>query len=240
MSPTSASEPRAPRRNTPRRHRLRGGVRGHDRRGLRRRAALSRLLPGHRLRRRGAARRAAPTTVLAQTVTVSFDTNVRGLPGTSSRRSQPDAARRRDRAGLLHRHQHSRQAADRPRRLQRRARTRPGPTSRKLQCFCFNDQTIPAHTTVKFPVLYFIDPGFAVGPRHQGLHRTLSCPTPSSRPPKPAQALGGERGGKAIALASSRLAPRSITRVRGLEKTPTWPTPPSSTTTTWSIRAPGR
>lgn len=31
----------------------------------------------------------------------------------------------------------------------------------KLQCFCFSDQTIPAHTSKTFPVVYFVDSKFA-------------------------------------------------------------------------------
>ena len=31
----------------------------------------------------------------------------------------------------------------------------------KLECFCFSDQTIPAKTTIEFPVVYFVDPKFA-------------------------------------------------------------------------------
>lgn len=36
-----------------------------------------------------------------------------------------------------------------------------GPYFVKTQCFCFDDQTIPAHTEMRFPVIYFIQPQFA-------------------------------------------------------------------------------
>jgi cytochrome c oxidase assembly protein subunit 11 len=31
----------------------------------------------------------------------------------------------------------------------------------KTECFCFKDQTIPAHTEMRFPVIYYVQPGFA-------------------------------------------------------------------------------
>ena len=34
----------------------------------------------------------------------------------------------------------------------------------KTQCFCFNDQTIAPGATVKFPVVYYVEPGFATDP----------------------------------------------------------------------------
>ena len=34
----------------------------------------------------------------------------------------------------------------------------------KIQCFCFNDQTIPAGTEETFPVIYYVDPKFDSDP----------------------------------------------------------------------------
>lgn len=45
----------------------------------------------------------------------------------------------------------------------------------KLQCFCFSDQTIPAHTAKTFPVVYYVDSKFAQDPDTRVLHElTLS------------------------------------------------------------------
>ncbi len=39
---------------------------------------------------------------------------------------------------------------------------------RKLQCFCFNAETLQPHQSVKWPVVYFIDPKFASDPEMKG------------------------------------------------------------------------
>ncbi len=112
--------------------------------------------------------RAAPTTVLKQEVTVSFDTNVRGLPW-SFQPAQRDQTLRVGETGLAFFTVTNN--GDKPltgRAAYNVAPAQAGAYIRKLQCFCFNDQTIPAHTTVKFPVLYFVDPQFAADPDTKG------------------------------------------------------------------------
>ena len=132
----------------------------------------------------------APTTVLNQRVTIGFDTNVRNLPW-DFRALQPRQTLRVGETGLAFFTvtNNSDQA------LTGRASYNVTPEGvgaymRKLQCFCFNDQTIPAHTTVKFPVLYFIDPGFASDPDTKGFTDIVLSYTffPA---PKPTQPLGG-------------------------------------------------
>jgi cytochrome c oxidase assembly protein subunit 11 len=134
--------------------------------------------------------KSAPTTILNQKVTVSFDTNVRKLPWDFAA-AQSRQTIRVGETGLAFFTvtNHSDQA------LTGRASYNVSPDQagayvRKLQCFCFNDQTIPAHTTVKFPVLYFVDPGFASDPDTKGFTDIVLSYTffPA---PKPTQPLGG-------------------------------------------------
>ena len=105
-----------------------------------------------------------PSTVLNQQVIVHFDTNVRQLPWTF----QPEQTSQSVHIGAtglafftVTNH------ADHPltgRAVYNVTPLQVGGYFRKLQCFCFNNQTIPAHTTERFPVVYFVMPGFASDP----------------------------------------------------------------------------
>lgn len=138
----------------------------------------------------------APGTQLDQKVTVSFDTNVRGLPW-DFRPLQHSQTVRVGQTGLAFFQVTNN--SDRP--LTGRAAYNVTPEGvgayfRKLQCFCFTDQTIPAHTTVKFPTLYFIDPQFASDPDTQGYRAVVlsytffPAPAQAANAPKPPQGLG--------------------------------------------------
>jgi cytochrome c oxidase assembly protein subunit 11 len=132
----------------------------------------------------------APTTVLNQRVTIGFDTNVRDLPW-DFKAVQPRQTLRVGETGLAFFTVTNN--SDQPLTGRASYNVTPegvGAYMRKLQCFCFNDQTIPAHTTVKFPVLYFIDPGFASDPDTKGYTDIVLSYTffPA---PKPTQPLGG-------------------------------------------------
>jgi len=118
----------------------------------------------------GAVRRAsvAPTTTSAKTVTVRFDTNVRGMAW----RFEPAQPRQTVRLG------ESKLAfflatniGDQPvtgRALFNVAPEAAGPYFSKLECFCFKNQTIRPGETVQFPVVYFVDPRYAKDPDVSG------------------------------------------------------------------------
>ncbi len=58
----------------------------------------------------------------------------------------------------------------------------------KTQCFCFDDQTIPARTEMRFPVIYFVEPGFATDRDTQNFDDVTLSYTffPSAKPAKAA------------------------------------------------------
>ena len=106
---------------------------------------------------------AAPAAdqVLDRMVTVRFDTNVRGLPMTF-RAEQSTQRVRIGETGLAYFDVTN--TSDKP--IQARAAYNvvpetTGPYFQKLQCFCFDTQTIEAGQTRKFPVQYFIAPELA-------------------------------------------------------------------------------
>jgi cytochrome c oxidase assembly protein subunit 11 len=112
---------------------------------------------------------AAPTaTPLAQTLRVSFDTNVRGLPWVF----KPEQAGQTLKIGATGLAFFTvTNTADHP--LTGRAAynvvpEQAGAYFHKLQCFCFSNQTIPAHATMRFPVVYFVDTQFASDPDTKG------------------------------------------------------------------------
>ena len=137
----------------------------------------------------------APTTVLSQRVTVSFDTNVRTLPW-DFQAVQPRQTLRVGETGLAFFTvtNHADQALT-GRAAYNVSPDQAGAYMRKLQCFCFNDQTIPAHATVKFPVLYFVDPGFAADPDTKGFSDIVLSYTffPAPKPTQPLGANGRAR-----------------------------------------------
>lgn len=117
----------------------------------------------------------APGRVLDRTLTVSFDTNVRGAPV-------------RFEAEQLHQVVHVGQpsiaffsvtnTSDRPVEVIAAYNVTPeraGQYFLKLQCFCFESQRIEPGQTLEFPVQYFIDESIEREPEGRGLRNvTLS------------------------------------------------------------------
>ncbi len=103
----------------------------------------------------------APSVILARKVTVTFDTNTRDLPWTFAAEQRSQAIRIGDTGLAFFTVTNN---ADHPitgHAVYNVSPDQAGAYFHKLQCFCFNDQTIPAHTTMRFPVVYFVDPEFA-------------------------------------------------------------------------------
>jgi len=111
----------------------------------------------------------APDRVLSETVLIRFDTNVRGLPMTF----RPEQVSQRVRIGETGMAWFDvTNTSDQPifaRASYNVVPEQAGPYFQKLQCFCFDDQTIPAGQTMKFPVQYFVAPELATDREANGI-----------------------------------------------------------------------
>jgi cytochrome c oxidase assembly protein subunit 11 len=118
---------------------------------------------------------AAPAQALDRTVSVRFDTNVRNLP-MNFRAEQVSQKVRIGETGLAYFEVTN--TSDRPFMARASYNVVPEQTGayfQKLQCFCFDDQTIAAGQTVQFPVQYFIAPEMAENREVDGVEEiTLS------------------------------------------------------------------
>ncbi|WP_369062536.1 cytochrome c oxidase assembly protein [Caulobacter sp. 73W] len=104
---------------------------------------------------------AAPTKILDQKITVRFDANVRSLPWDFST-EQVSQQINIGATGLAFFKVTNN--GDKPMTGRASYNVVPelaGPYFQKLECFCFNDQTIQPGQTVEFPVVYFVDPRYA-------------------------------------------------------------------------------
>jgi len=128
------------------------------------------------------------TQATAREITVSFDTNVRNLPWTF----KPEEKSQKLRLGTPGQAWFKvRNDGDQPftgRAVFNVTPEQAGAYFVKTQCFCFDDQTIPAHTEMRFPVIYFVQPGFADDRNTSNFNEVVLSYTffPSTTPPKPA------------------------------------------------------
>lgn len=138
--------------------------------------------------------------ILDRTALVRFDTNVRGLPW----RFTAEQTSQRVRIGQTSMAYFTvTNTSDRPLTGQAVYNVVPesaGGYFNKLQCFCFNEQTIQPGATVEFPMIYFVDPEITRDFETRGVDEiTLSYtffPQPESAPARLLQApaaLGVER-----------------------------------------------
>lgn len=118
---------------------------------------------------------AAPDEVLDRTVLIRFDTNVRDLPMTF-RAEQVSQRVRIGETGIAYFDVTN--TSDQPIHATAAYNVVPeyaGPYFQKLQCFCFDSQTIEPGETRQFPVQYFVAPEIATDRESRGVSEiTLS------------------------------------------------------------------
>lgn len=103
----------------------------------------------------------APTQVLDKTLTIRFDANTRDLPWDFKADQTSQVVRIGQTSMAFFTVTNH---GDKPitgRAIYNVVPEQAGAYFRKLQCFCFSDQTIQPGQTIEFPVVYFVDPGFA-------------------------------------------------------------------------------
>ena len=149
----------------------------------------------------GATRRAevAPDQVLARTLKVRFDANVRDLPWRFQAVETSQMARIGETKVAHFRVTNTGSKAVTGRAVFNVVPEQAGPYFRKLECFCYTDQTIGAGESVDMPVLYFIDPEFATDANTRGKQEvTLSYtfyPSETPQAQDQAQAAASALGG---------------------------------------------
>ena len=105
---------------------------------------------------------------LAQKLTVTFDTNVRGLPWSFTPDQNTQSLNIGSTGLAFFTVTNKSDQPETGHAVYNVAPDQAGAYFHKLQCFCFTDQTIPAHATIRFPVVYFVDRQFATDPDTKG------------------------------------------------------------------------
>jgi cytochrome c oxidase assembly protein subunit 11 len=111
---------------------------------------------------------AAPDKVLARTVTVRFDANVRQMPWDF----RPDQVSQEIRIGdtglAFYKVTNNGKTPITGTATYNVVPEQAGPYFQKLECFCFTNQTVQPGQTMEFPVVYFVDPAYADDPGTKG------------------------------------------------------------------------
>jgi len=114
----------------------------------------------------GTVRRAKepPKVALAQTLTVRFDTNVRGVPFTFEPEFRTQDIQIGKPALAFFKVTNTSDRAVTAQAAYNVVPETAGPYFQKLECFCFTEQTLQPGQTVEFPMTYFVAPEFASDP----------------------------------------------------------------------------
>ena len=134
---------------------------------------------------------AASGRVLERTVEVRFDGNVRGLPWEFAPEQVSQTVKIGATTLALFK---ATNTSDRPMTGTSTFNVVPdeaGPHFRKIECFCFQEQTIAPGETVEFPVVYFVDPELADDPEAKRVRAITLSYTFFPAEPKRAEVRSG-------------------------------------------------
>lgn len=110
----------------------------------------------------------AAEAILDQTVSVRFDANVRDMPWKFTAEEVSQTARLGETRMAYFKVVNTSDKAITGHATYNVVPETAGAHFRKLECFCFSDQTLEPGQTVEFPVIYFVDPAFATDPETRG------------------------------------------------------------------------
>jgi cytochrome c oxidase assembly protein subunit 11 len=103
----------------------------------------------------------APSAVVDHVVTVRFDANIHDLPWDFTAEQTAQQVKLGETKLAFFKVVNNSDKPVTARAVFNVVPEQAGSYFKKLQCFCFSDQTIAAHQTVEMPVLYFVDPKYA-------------------------------------------------------------------------------
>jgi len=132
--------------------------------------------------------KAAPTAVADHAVTVRFDANTRDLPWAFTAEQTAQQVKLGETKLAFFKVVNNSDKPVTARAVFNVVPEQAGAYFKKLQCFCFSDQTIGPRQTVEMPVLYFVDPKYGRDPEtREAKEITLSYtfyPATDAAPPK--------------------------------------------------------
>jgi cytochrome c oxidase assembly protein subunit 11 len=131
--------------------------------------------------------KAPPSIISDKTITVRFDSNVRGLSWTFAPVQGAQTIHLGETKLAFFRATNTGKTAVTGRALYNVLPETAGAYFSKLECFCFKNQTLKPGETAEFPVVYFVDPRFADDPDNKGQTEITLSYTFFAQPNAPAE-----------------------------------------------------
>jgi cytochrome c oxidase assembly protein subunit 11 len=113
---------------------------------------------------------AAPKVALDKSLLIRFDTNIHGLPWTFTAEQTSQTVKIGETGLAYFKVTNNAKTPVTGHAVYNVVPEQAGGYFRKLECFCFSDQTIGPGQTIEFPVVYFVDPKYATDQNTRNKH----------------------------------------------------------------------